>query len=190
MYVNAQRMLFRTTTIGAAMNRSAGWKISDGGRCRIEVGVNVNKALNAALAAMIGLSGWTKLADADLFSAAGPVIAILAGELFVGVAEGHLSGAGTIVIHSQKTPELTCDGQFTSSAALGGAGEMHCSDGASATFSFQRLSVFSGHGVGKFSRGSMSFTYGLTVDESIAYLKLPAGKRLVLSGAQLVLLDL
>jgi hypothetical protein len=55
------------------------------------------------------------------------VIAILAGDLFVGEAEGHLSGVGTLVIHSEKNPHLTCSGEFISSAALGGSGQMHCS---------------------------------------------------------------
>ena len=32
----------------------------------------------------------------ELFSATGAVIAIMAGELFVGSAEGHLNGAGTL----------------------------------------------------------------------------------------------
>src|SRR5688572_4044133 len=131
----------------------------------------------AAVAASIGLAGWANQADADLFSAKGPVIAILADDLFTGEAEGHLSGAGTLSIRSQKNPAVSCVGQFTSSAALGGAGQLKCSDGATATIHFQRLNLRQGHGAGSFSRGSMSFTYGLTAAESEIYLRLPAGKR-------------
>jgi len=141
------------------------------------------------LAACIGLAGSTTLAGAGLLSATRTVIAMLADDLFVGEAEGHLNGAGTLAIHSQKDPALTCLGQFTSSAALGGTGQMHCSDGTTATFHFQRLSVFRGYGVGSFSRGAMSFTYGLTAEEAGPYLKLPEGKRLMHNGAELALVD-
>ena len=141
------------------------------------------------LAACIGLAGSATVASAALFSATGVVIAILAGELFVGEAEGHLSGAGTLVIHSQQNPDLICLGQFTSSALLGGSGQTHCNDGATATFRFQRLSVFRGYGVGNFSRGSMSFTYGLTAEKAEPYLKLPARKKLMYHGTELALVD-
>ena len=141
------------------------------------------------LVACIGLAGSATLAGAGLFSATRTVIAILADDLFVGEAEGHLSGAGTLVIHSQKNRDLICLGEFTSSAVLGGSGQMRCSDGATATFHFQRLSVFRGYGVGSFSRGAMSFTYGLTAGEAGPYLKLPEGKRLMHNGAELALVD-
>jgi hypothetical protein len=142
------------------------------------------------LAACIGLAGSATVLGGELFSATGTVIAILAGDLFVGEAEGHLSGAGTLAIHSQKDPGLTCLGQFTSSAELGGLGQMHCSDGSTATFHFQRLTMFRGHGIGNFSRGSMSFAYGLTPEEAKPYLKLPEGKKLMHNGTDLELVAL
>ena len=150
----------------------------------------MRKILINVLAACIGLAGSTTLASAGLLSATRMVIAILADELFVGEAEGHLNGAGTLAIHSQKDPALTCLGQFTSSAALGGTGQMHCSDGTTATFHFQRLSVFRGYGAGSFSRGAMSFAYGFTAEEAGPYLKLPEGKKLAHNGTELKLVDL
>jgi hypothetical protein len=149
----------------------------------------VRKKSIAALAAYFGLAGLATAAGAGLFSATGVVIAILADELFVGEAEGHLSGAGTLAIHSQKKPDLTCLGQFTSSPLRGGTGQMRCSDGATATFHFQRLTTFRGYGVGNFSRGSMSFAYGFTAQEAERYLKLPEGKKLTQSGTELALVD-
>lgn len=142
------------------------------------------------LAAGIGLASWAAPVGAGLFSATGKVIAILDGELFLGEAEGHLNGAGTLVIHSQRHPALTCHGQFTFSAALGGAGQMQCNDGATARFRFQRLSVFRGHGTGSSSRGAMSFVYGLRAEEATPYLTLPEGKKLARSGTELTLVDL
>jgi hypothetical protein len=150
----------------------------------------MRRPLLPLLAACIALAGIAAPATAGLLSATGAVIAILAGELFVGEAEGHLSGAGTLAIHSQKRPRLTCHGEFTSSAALGGSGQLNCTDGSSADFRFQRLSVFRGYGIGSFSRGPMSFAYGLTMEEAAPYLTLPDGKRLTRNGAQLRLVDL
>ena len=149
----------------------------------------MRKILTTVLAACLGLAGLAAPAGAGPLSATGAVIAILAGELFVGEAVGHLSGAGTLAIHSKKDPGLTCHGQFTSSAELGGLGQMQCSDGATATFSFKRLNIFRGYGVGNFSRGTMSFAYGLTAEQARPYLALPEGKQLRRSGTQLTLAD-
>ncbi len=142
------------------------------------------------LAVAVVLGGSSSLVEAGLLSASRPVIALLGADLFLGMAEGQLSGAGTLAIHSQIDRNVTCSGEFTSSAALGGAGQLRCSDGTTATFQFQRLSVFRGYGSGKYSRGSMSFTYGLTAEESEPYLKLPLGKTLGRNGQELQLVNL
>ena len=149
----------------------------------------MRKILATFLAACLGLAAAATAVRAGPLSATGAVIAILAGELFVGEAVGHLSGAGTLAIHSKKDPGLTCRGQFTSSAELGGSGQMQCSDGATATFTFKRLNIFRGYGVGTFSRGSMSFAYGLTAEEARPYLTLPEGKQLRRNGTELALVD-
>lgn len=149
----------------------------------------LRNTLLASMAGCIGLAGLATTAHAGVFSATRPVIAILDGELFVGEAEGHLDGAGTIAIHSQKDPALTCRGDFTSSAALGGAGTLQCSDGGSATFRFKRVGIYRGHGTGTTSRGSMSFAYGFSAAESAPYLELPGGKKFGDAGTKLVLVD-
>ncbi len=150
----------------------------------------MRRLLITILASIVGLASSAAPAGAGLFSATGAVIAILAGNLFVGEAEGHLSGAGTLAIHSQSNPNLTCRGQFPSSDDHGGSGQMQCSDGATATFQFQRLTVFRGHGAGSTSLGPLTFAYGLSAEEAGPYLKLPEGKRLASSGTELALVDL
>ena len=114
----------------------------------------------------------------------------MGSELFLGEAVGHLNGAGTLAIHSQKRPALSCVGEFTSSAELGGTGKLNCSDGATSTFHFKRMNARRGYGAGSFSRGSMNFTYGLTAEEARPYLKLPKGKKLKQNGTELVLVSL
>ena len=73
------------------------------------------------LAAGVGLACWTTVASAGLFSASGPVIAIVADELFVGTATGHIDGTGTVVIRSQEHSDLKCAGEFASNGMLGGS---------------------------------------------------------------------
>jgi hypothetical protein len=149
----------------------------------------MKKALVAGIAC-IGLAGWAVPAGAGLFSSTGAVIAIMGGELYTGTAEGHLNGAGTLAIQSQKDPGLTCKGDFTSSAEQGGKGKLKCSDGSSSTFQFQRLNLYQGHGGGRFNKAAMSFAYGLTAEEAKPYLKLPKGKKLEAKGKHLQLVSL
>jgi hypothetical protein len=147
--------------------------------------MDFRKAL--AFAACVALASSASEPRAGLFTRTGDVIAIMGGELFLGEAEGDYWGAGTLAIHAQLNPSLTCTGEFTSSKELGGKGQLRCTDGASATFRFDRMTILRGHGNGTFTRGPMSFTYGLTAEESKPYLKLPAGKRLARNGATLEL---
>lgn len=125
----------------------------------------------------LALAGWTGAADAGPFSSSAPVIAILDGELLVGEVTAHLAGWGTIALRSPSSAGRTCAGEYSATEALGDAGQLRCSDGAAATFLFQRLSLRRGHGAGT-SGSALSFTYGLTAEESASYLKLPAGKEL------------
>ena len=145
------------------------------------------KLLLTGLALSIGLAAWTGGAGAQLFSSTGPVIAILDGELLVGEATGHLGGWGTIALRSRAKAGRTCAGEFSYSKALGDSGQLRCSDGASAAFRFQRLSLRRGYGAGSSSGSALSFTYGLSAEDSAPYLKLPAGKELSGDGNNLEL---
>ena len=133
------------------------------------------------IAASLGLAGWTGAAGAQMFSSTGKVIAILDGELLVGEATGHLGGSGTITLHSGAAGARTCDGEFSFGGTGGDSGQLRCSDGTSAAFRFQRLTARRGYGTG--SDGSaLSFTYGLSAEESAGYLELPPGKALRRKG--------
>lgn len=149
----------------------------------------LGRTLIVAISGCIGLAAAAPGHAAGL-SATRPVIAILDGALFVGEAEGRLDGGGTINIHSQQNPSLTCLGEFATSAAEeGGSGTLSCSDGGNANFRIQRLTIFKGHGAGTTSRGTMSFAYGLSMAAAQPYLKLPEGKKLSANGTQLALVD-
>jgi hypothetical protein len=150
----------------------------------------MRRLLIICLAGFAGFAGWANQASAGFLSSTGQVIAILDGVLFQGEAKGKLDGSGTIRIQSRTKPDVTCLGQFTSSAKLGGKGSMLCSDNVTATIQFKRLTVLRGYGTGSTSRGPMSFTYGLNAHESEPYLLLPPGKALRQDGKDLVLVDI
>jgi hypothetical protein len=149
----------------------------------------MKKILILLLVVFVGIAGWESPATAGGISSTGPVIAIIGGKLFVGEAKGHLDGSGTLNIHSRPKSDVTCHGEFTSSAKLGGKGNIQCSDKVTATIKFKRLSILRGYGTGSTSHGSMSFTYGLSAIESKPYLNLPKGKVLRLTGENLELKD-
>jgi hypothetical protein len=146
----------------------------------------MKKLLATGVALSIGLAAWTGHAGAQLLSSTGPVIAIFDGELLVGEATGHLGGWGTIAVRSRANAGRTCVGEFSHGEAPGDSGQLRCSDGASATFRFARLSLKRGYG-GSVSGSGLSFTYGLSAEDSVAYLKLPAGKQLRGEGDSLEL---
>ena len=167
------------SALGLAILAISSWL--GAGRLRAE-GVR-SLLLVAGVAAFVGLAGWIGPAGAQLFSSTGPVIAIFEGELLLGEATGHLGGWGTIALHSRGNAERTCEGEFTHGEAQGDSGELRCSDGASAAFRFQRLTLRQGYGVGS----ALSFTYGLSAEDSAAYLDLPPGKALRREGEALEL---
>jgi hypothetical protein len=145
--------------------------------------------LNATgrLALAIGLAGWATLACAGLFSTSGPVIAIVADELFIGEATGYLNGTGTVAIQSQTNAGLRCVGRFTSDSSEGGTGQMSCSDGSGGSFDFKRMRGLRGYGGGSSTRGLISFVFGLKAADAIPFLRLPQGKKLTLNGTKLEL---
>jgi hypothetical protein len=147
------------------------------------------KSAVAIFAAGVGIFGAVPISAGGLFSATGTVIAVAAENVYVGEAEGHLDGTGTVTIHSQKNPAIKCVGDFTSSVEKGGSGLLKCNDNTAAAFQFKRLTVYRGYGVANFSWGDMSFAYGFTPEEAAPYLNLPSSKRLARRGTEIALID-
>ena len=158
-----------------------------GDRAKVRVEGLKSLLLVTGVAVSIGVLGWTGPAGAQLFSSTGPVIAILDGELLVGEATGHLGGWGTIALRSRAKAERTCIGEFSYREGLGDSGQLRCSDGASADFRFERLTMMRGYGAASPGGSTLSFTYGLSTEDSMPYLKLPTGTALRGEGDKLEL---
>lgn len=137
------------------------------------------KTILSVISALLLISGCTNKSGASmgLFSATAPVIAILQDDMFLGTATGYLDRTGKIEIASQVNPTLKCIGSFKYTGSKQGDGRMTCNDGVDAFFQFNALSTLSGYGFGKSNRGAVTFTFGLTPDEAVEYLKIPDNKK-------------
>ena len=125
-----------------------------------------------------------------LSTASVPVLAIMYDDLFIGEAIGHTDRTGTIDIHSTIDSGKRCVGEFRYTGSKTGVANLQCNDGADARVSFNALSLLSGYGYGRTSRGPVSFTYGLTPEEAGKYLTLPTGKRIVHQPSGPALVDM
>lgn len=128
-------------------------------------------------------------ASMGLFTATAPVLAMLQDDLFTGEAVGYMDRTGTISMTSTIDPDRKCVGQFRYTGSKVGVARVQCNDGAEGELTFNALSMLSGHGYGRTSRGPASFTFGLTPEEASRYLTLPKGKRLNKEGERPRLVD-
>ena len=103
-----------------------------------------------------------------------PVLATLKGDIFSGLATGYSDGTGVIEVQSEVETNKHCVGEFRYvRRGVSGIGTMTCNDGAKADFNFTALDSFSGYGYGSSTRGAVTFTFGLTPDQSSKYLLKP-----------------
>jgi hypothetical protein len=79
------------------------------------------------------------------------------GESFSGSATGHIDGAGTLTINSNKG--ASCTGNFVYVTMREGSGTFHCSDGRSGPFTFVSTGK-RGTGKGTLDGQPFIFTFG------------------------------
>ena len=94
-------------------------------------------------------------------------------------AIGYVDRTETIEIASEVDPNLKCVGQFQYTGSKSGVATVRCNDGAIAELSFNALSMLSGYGYGRTSRGPARFTFGLSPEQAAKHLTLPKGKQLI-----------
>lgn len=145
--------------------------------------------LLVSLAALGGctISGGSRI---GLFSATAPVVAIIADDAFEGEAVGYMDRSGTIEMRSVTDPEVRCAGDFRYTGKRSGRGLIRCNDGSAAEINFNSISSVSGYGYGATNRGPVSFTYGLTPEDAIEYLRAPEGKAVRINNGRAQLYEL
>jgi len=137
-----------------------------------------------AIASMGLVVGCAQTAEhpGSIFSISEPLIAVIGDEIFSGEATGYLDGTGTIRMQSQKDPNLKCIGDFHYVSSKSGTGSATCIGGTRGLLVFQALSNLSGYGTAISDRGPVSFAYGLSLEDSSKYLRIPEGKKLARKG--------
>lgn len=148
-------------------------------------------SLCLAVSSVVALAGCANSSGAymTLTSAHAPVLAVLQDDLFTGEAVGYSDRTGTIDIKSVLNPDVRCVGRFRYVGSKVGVASVKCNDGHTAELDFNALSMLSGYGFGNSTRGTASFTFGLTPEEATEYLKLPAKKRLQKKDRTVALVD-
>ena len=63
-----------------------------------------------------------------------------------------------------------------------GAIDLRCNDGSAVDMQFALLSEARGYAYGQTASGPLSLTFGLSNQEALAYLKVPADRKLVEAG--------
>lgn len=139
------------------------------------------------LMAALALGGCASLNEATMRSLATPVpaLAVVGDRVLTGEALLYTDRRATLQLSSGGEPALNCMGAVRYTASTGGTVQLSCSDGTQARMNFLALTETSGHGSGRTSTQSVSFTYGLDPAPARAWLTAPAGKRLVVSGSSL-----
>jgi len=119
----------------------------------------------ATIAAAVLLSGCS--VTAGVIGKVGPE-----GNTYRGVATGYMDRTGTIDMTN--ADGVRCVGGFRYTGAKTGVGELRCNDGRTADIQFNGITHVSGYGYGTVSDGSpISFTFGLSEEESKIYLSAP-----------------
>jgi hypothetical protein len=142
---------------------------------------------SAPLALALALGGCAALNDASMRALATPVpvLALLGERVLAGEALIYTDRSATLQLRSEDEPALSCMGNMRYTSSTVGALRLRCSDGSEAQFPYAALSETSGQGHGRTETQEVSLTYGLDAEQARAWLRPPAGKRLLVNGGSL-----
>lgn len=118
-----------------------------------------------------------------LFSSKATVFAIVNGQLLQGDMVLLPDRTGNLTLTSDKGAISSCSGQVRYESTTGGAIDLRCNDGAGAQLRYSLLSETRGYAYGPTSAGAASLTFGLTATQALAYLTVPADKKLTVNAA-------
>lgn len=139
----------------------------------------------APLALALALGGCAALNDTTMRILATPVpaLAVLGERVLAGEALIYTDRSATLQLRSDGDPALSCMGTMRYTSSTAGALKLRCSDGSETQFPYAALSETSGHG--RADAQEVSLTYGLDAEQARAWLRPPAGKRLIVNGSSL-----
>lgn len=123
------------------------------------------------------LAGCAQLNDTGLalLSSNLPAVAIVDGQLLQGEIQLFPDHTGTVSLRGQGS----CMGRLRYTATSTGAVDLRCSGGVVGDLKMTLLGDTRGYGYGPTASGTASLVFGMTAQESVAHLIVPADRRLV-----------
>lgn len=139
-------------------------------------------ALSALLA--LTVTGCAKVSDTGMRLLATPAqtLAVIEDTVLTGKVTVYIDRTATVNLESAPLGGLKCMGTMRYTATRSGVASLQCSNGADVMMTFNAIGEASGYGSGKTAKGLASFAFGMDPADAAAYLKPPAGKRLVLTA--------
>lgn len=147
------------------------------------------KSLLMALLLAVGLSACSVATRMGMRPATAPVYLLLGGELYTGEAQGFNDRRASITLHTEATPPLTCAGTLAFTAERSGVVELTCSNGMQTRLNFESTGWATGFAYSPAGAEPSSLTFGLAPEPAAAYLRAPAGKKLVVSPPESLKLE-
>ena len=128
-----------------------------------------------------GLAGCAKISDRSwrFVSAKVDAIALVNEQLLQGEMSLAPDRSGTLRLAADKGPIVSCVGNLRYTATAQSMVDLRCNDGSVSELQISLLSEVKGYGYGRSASAGISLVFGLTNQEAMAYLSLPANKKLV-----------
>jgi hypothetical protein len=144
-------------------------------------------ALSALL--VLTLTGCAKVSDTGMRLLATPAqaLAVIDDAVLSGKVTVFIDRTATVNLESGPLGGLKCMGTLRYTATRSGVVSLQCSNGADVMMSFNAIGEASGYGSGKTAKGLASFAFGMDPADAAAYLKPPAGKRVVVTATGVTL---
>jgi hypothetical protein len=133
---------------------------------------------------VIGLAGCATVNDKALrlFSSKVPAYAVVNAQVLQGDMVLLPDRTGNLALTGGQGAISSCSGQVRYESTTGGTVDLRCNEGTALVLRYSLLSEARGYGYGAAAGGApASLTFGLPPAQAVAYLTVPAGKKLVVS---------
>jgi hypothetical protein len=133
------------------------------------------------LALLAGVAGCARINEQGmrLFSTKVEALAIIGQQLLQGSAVLLPGRSGTVSLEGSTGPITSCSGSMRYTGTNTGAIDLRCDDGSENSLAFTQLSDTRAYAYGEGKGQAVSLVLGLGARDARAYLRVPAGMKLV-----------
>ena len=141
-------------------------------------------ALLLATIYVLLLAGCARLSDAGtlLFTSKLQAAAVVNGQLLQGLVQLSPDRTGSVTLQAEPSadpaPISSCMGRLRFASTTSGTVDLRCNEGTVTELVFSLIGDARGYAYGQTAAGPASLAFGLSPGESMAYLTVPANKKL------------